>query len=108
MTTTRTTISTPAYSDDFDTSFDDGFSSLDSGLDTIGEEVPTEVLASEETGSATSGSDREDGREIAAGSMGDSEDNAAALVVGIVALLGALGLSMGDRIMGMRARRRIT
>lgn len=95
------------YSDDFDTSFDDGFSSLDSGLDTIGE-VPTEVLASEETASAASGSDREAGAEIAAGSMGDSEDNAAALVVGIVALLGALGLSMGDRIMGMRARRRIT
>jgi hypothetical protein len=95
------------YSDDFDLGFDDGFYGLESGLDTIVEEVPTEVLASEETAAGTSGSKSEDGSEIAAGSLGDSEDNAAALVVGIMALLGALGLSMGDRIMGMRARRRI-
>ena len=94
------------YTDDLGYGFDDDFSSLDSELGTIDDEVPAEVTAVDES-ATTSGPDAKDGREIAAGLTGDSEDDTAALVVGIVALLGALGLSLGDRIMGLRARRRI-
>lgn len=96
------------YSDEFGSNFEDDYSGLDGDLGAVGEEVPAEVSATDESRSTTSEANREEGREIAAGSTGDSEDNAAAVVVGIMALLGALGLSMGDRIMGMRARRRIT
>ena len=44
--------------------------------------------------------------DISAGDTSGSDD--AALVVGIVALLGAIGLSLGDRFAGLRSRRRIT
>ncbi|MCZ7630209.1 MAG: hypothetical protein M5U19_14700 [Microthrixaceae bacterium] len=95
------------YVDDLDPGFDDEYPGLDETPGGFGEEPTTDVPPGDVADPPKSGSEREEGREIAAGATGDSEDNAAAIAVGIVALLGALGLSMGDRIMGMRARRRI-
>lgn len=102
----------PGYSEDFGSDYDTGLGDDYSGFD----EEPTDIvdeatpeLPEDETPRTTadSGAEREEGREIAAGDTGDTEDNAAAVVLGVLALLGALGLSMGDRIMGLRARRRI-
>lgn len=98
------------YSDlggDYDSGFTDDYSDL-SGVDTASlDEGLSGEVAAEVSDGATSRPDSENGREIAAGASDTTDDNAVAVVVGIAALLGALGLSMGDRIVGLRARRRI-
>ncbi len=97
------------YSDlgtDLDAGLIDDFGdtgNLDTSLD---EGLPDEVAA-EVSDESTSRPESENGREIAAGASDTTDDNVAAVVVGIAALLGALGLSMGDRLVAMRARRRI-
>ncbi|MEZ5240062.1 MAG: hypothetical protein R2716_14280, partial [Microthrixaceae bacterium] len=96
------------FSTDLGTDFTDDFDT--GGLDPLPQE-PIEPLAevaaiSDEQTDEGDG-ELAEGEEIAAGPEQGSGDDAA-LVVGLAALLGAIGLSLGDRIVGLRSRRRIT
>ena len=97
------------FSSDFSTDFSDDYGA-EIGLEG---ELPVEsldVAAIDDPGSegdTGDGAEITDSREIAAGSDGGGAGNAAAVAVGVLALLGAIGLSLGDRFVGMRARRRI-
>jgi len=85
--------------DSFDDSFDD--TSFDEGALPFDESVDSSAGAADLDGG--------DGEEIAAAGKGgsDSTSNAAAIVVGALGLLGALALSLGDRVLGMKNSRRI-
>ncbi len=91
-----------SYGSDLGSSYgsDLGLTDSLSGTD----EVAFDDTAVDEPTSSDSG----DTKEIAAARR-PSEDvsNVAAIVVGVLALLGAVALSLGDRVMGRRARRRI-
>ena len=126
-TTPTTTAPAPLQApapDDFGSYGDLGYTSDYSGdpgldfaddLSTLPPETPTADLpapVAEVAGVAEDAGD-DPGRDelaaatdISAGDTSGSDD--AALVVGIVALLGAIGLSLGDRFAGFRSRRRIT
>lgn len=97
----------PGYPGTYDSSYDSSFESSDLTSDT----TPVEDLAlpaEEATESATEEKTTELD-EIAAPSKKKSEpdSSAAAIAVGVAALLGAVGLSLGDRLVGRRAKRRI-
>ncbi len=102
---------------DFGGDFDDFGGELDTGFDTGFDDTGLpEELAVDPTGlEGTTGGEAvaeepelTDSDELAAGGGGgDGAGNAAAVAVGTLALLGAIGLSLGDRLVGMRARRRI-
>jgi hypothetical protein len=93
-------------------SFDSGYESdgtTDLGMETTTVEELTPLA--EEPVAETEPADKEekstDLDEIAAPSKEKSDSSAAAVAVGVAALLGALGLSVGDRLAGRRAKRRI-
>ncbi len=101
-------------SSDFGSELDTGFNSDLGDLGTtdlggLGDEQPVAEVAGATSDRGAPDAGLEDTMEIAAGSKGnEGGSNTAAVVVGVAALLGALALSMGDRIMGLRARRRIS
>ncbi|MFV0317835.1 MAG: hypothetical protein ACK5O2_12860 [Microthrixaceae bacterium] len=103
------------FSSDFGSDFDLGFEDFSLGDDMgLGFEdagldggLPAETASVRGAAVEASDDDLTDGREIAAGDSDSKAGNAAAIAVGVLALLGAVGLSLGDRVMGLRAGRRI-
>ncbi|MCP4435533.1 MAG: hypothetical protein GY812_08565 [Actinomycetia bacterium] len=94
--------------DDFDSGDGDFSGGFDSGGDFeagiteagLSEQAPAEAEVAQEEPE-----DVVDSREVASGAQPDgSASNAAAVTLGILALLGAMGLSLGDRFMGIRAK----
>jgi hypothetical protein len=97
----------PGYPSTYDSSYDSSFESSELTTDT----TPIEDLAlpAEETTEPASKEKATELDEIAAPSKKKphQDNSAAAVAVGVVALLGAVGLSLGDRLVGRRAKRRI-
>jgi hypothetical protein len=96
----------PGYPGSDDSSYDSSFES-----DLTTDTTPTDDLALpvEEASEPVTTEEDTELDEIAAPSKKKSQpdSSAAAIAVGVVALLGAVGLSLGDRLAGRRARRRI-
>jgi hypothetical protein len=97
----------PGYQGSDDSSYDSSFES-----DLTTDTTPIDELALPVEQQATEPATKEKGTEldeIAAPSRKKSQpdSSAAAIAVGVVALMGAVGLSLGDRLVGRRAKRRI-
>jgi hypothetical protein len=99
-----------------ETTYDPGYTENSDDFSYDSSELTTDSMPMEDLAlpaeEATEGATKEEAAEldeIAAPSRKRSEpdSSAAAIAVGVVALLGAVGLSMGDRLVGRRAKRRI-